>query len=365
MFFDRKQFTFRWLSALVWAKNEFYNNDVKVIIGNSIKYFGKINFISEINKILKGKYDIVFLAYHRTSGFFDLGEEKVLKFLEDLKKRCNRLVWLDTSDGTGTSQFEVLPYVDIYLKKQLLINKKLYLTDFFGERIYLDYYHKEGYLSSSNTQNNYRSFINNETYLSKLDISWNIGLGDYFSSKLKFVFNKNRTKDRTKIVDIDRDNVFDIHFRGSINKNNIGFQRKLAFDSILKSELKHPDYSFDPKHKVYLKELNASKSVISPFGFGEICVRDFEAFSNGCALFKPSVSHMATFPNYYVENETYIPVKWDFSDSKEKYNLYLKNDSYKDIARNGQKRFNYYKSIDGKKEFVKHIIDVIGIRREK
>ena len=31
---------------------------------------------------------------------------------------------------------------------------------------------------------------------------------------------------------------------------------------------------------------------MSPFGFGEICYRDFEAMLNGACLIKPDVSHL-------------------------------------------------------------------------
>lgn len=35
------------------------------------------------------------------------------------------LVWLDTADSTGTCMFDVMPYVDLYFKKQLLKIQKI------------------------------------------------------------------------------------------------------------------------------------------------------------------------------------------------------------------------------------------------
>lgn len=76
----------------------------------------------------------------------------------------------------------------------------------------------------------------------------------------------------------------------------------------------------------YVRELKNSKIMFSPFGFGEICPKDFEAIMNGCLLIKPSVEHLNTYPQTHVAYQTYVPVKWDLSDLKEKVIFYLKND---------------------------------------
>jgi hypothetical protein len=64
----------------------------------------------------------------------------------------------------------------------------------------------------------------------------------------------------------------------------------------------------------YYEEMRRSRICVSPFGYGEICWRDFEAVLCGCLLVKPDMSHIRTEPDIYVPYETYIPVKWDFSD---------------------------------------------------
>ena len=60
-----------------------------------------------------------------------------------------------------------------------------------------------------------------------------------------------------------------------------------------------------PKQE-YLEKLWKSKLALSPFGQGEICYRDFEAMQFGTLLVKPDQSKITTFPNPYIENETYI-----------------------------------------------------------
>lgn len=65
------------------------------------------------------------------------------------------------------------------------------------------------------------------------------------------------------------------------------------------------------------EETKKSKAIISPFGFGEICGRDMEAFVNGCAMIKMDMSHLETYPNWYAEDETYISIDWDFQNFNE------------------------------------------------
>ena len=76
----------------------------------------------------------------------------------------------------------------------------------------------------------------------------------------------------------------------------------------------------------YYRELKDSKIVLSPFGWGEVCFRDFEAILAGALLFKPDMSHLVTWPNIYIPHETYVPLKWDGSDLLEQTERYL-NDS--------------------------------------
>jgi hypothetical protein len=64
----------------------------------------------------------------------------------------------------------------------------------------------------------------------------------------------------------------------------------------------------------FFRELRNSKLCFSPFGYGEICWRDFEAMSSGSVLIKPDVAHLKLAHNIFVPGETYVPVKWDLSD---------------------------------------------------
>ncbi|MBU2958944.1 glycosyltransferase family 1 protein [Paracoccus sp. 1_MG-2023] len=68
---------------------------------------------------------------------------------------------------------------------------------------------------------------------------------------------------------------------------------------------------------LFLDEMRQSRLCWSPFGYGELCWRDIEAFMTGAVLIKPDMSHLDSLPDLYRPHETYLPVRWDFSDFEE------------------------------------------------
>lgn len=85
--------------------------------------------------------------------------------------------------------------------------------------------------------------------------------------------------------------------------------------------------------------LNQSKIAISPYGMGELCYRDLESIQHGCIVIKPNMSHVITEPNLFIENETYIPCKVDYSDLPEILDQVLGNyKNYLYIAEQARQR---------------------------
>jgi hypothetical protein len=96
-------------------------------------------------------------------------------------------------------------------------------------------------------------------------------------------------------------------------------------------------------HRQYNFELKSSRIIFSPFGWGENCWRDFEAICSDALLIKPSMSHIATNPDIFIDYKTYVPVKWDFSDLEDKCRYYLKNFEQADkIIRNAREVYEKY-----------------------
>ena len=66
--------------------------------------------------------------------------------------------------------------------------------------------------------------------------------------------------------------------------------------------------------------------MLSPFGWGEICYRDFEATLGGNLLLKPNMDHIETWPNIYTE-DSYFKLDWSFNNL-DKISEILSNDNF-------------------------------------
>ena len=89
-----------------------------------------------------------------------------------------------------------------------------------------------------------------------------------------------------------------------------------------------PKYTFVKKRlpfNEYMQILYQSKMALSPFGMGELCYRDFEIMDVGVAMLKPDMSCINTTPNPFVDGETYIKLKLDWSDLNESVLKFLDN----------------------------------------
>ena len=111
----------------------------------------------------------------------------------------------------------------------------------------------------------------------------------------------------------------------------------------------------------YLNEIKNSKFVVSPFGWGEICPRDFETFFHGGVLIKPDMTIFDTWPNWYISKKTYLPINWDLKDFNNKIKFALNNyNKLKKIAINAQKNYLIYTTGKKSKEiFAKRFLKLI------
>ena len=91
---------------------------------------------------------------------------------------------------------------------------------------------------------------------------------------------------------------------------SVGFQRKLVIKKLNARNIETNKISYLD----YIAQMNKCSSFISPFGWGEICFRDFfESIILGKLLIKPNCNHITTWPNIYQEN-MYVPIDWDISN---------------------------------------------------
>ena len=111
----------------------------------------------------------------------------------------------------------------------------------------------------------------------------------------------------------------------------------------------------------YIKELTQSIAVISPFGFGEICYRDFEIVISGAAIVKQKMDHLETWPDLWIENETYLPFAWDLSDLEDKIEFIVQHpEEIVELADQAQIRYkNLLCTEKGHQEFCQRFVDIV------
>lgn len=363
--YERHHYLYRWLKALFASRNEFKKLGYKVKYQSLIDYLpifrGKIQKKLERSSYLsatKGVHDIVMMAFHHsTSELCKMPSEKRADILRKIKEHCNLLIWLDTADSTGTCMFDVMPYVDLYFKKQVLIQKDDYCRDVYGARTFCEYYHNLLGLEDETITKRYYPPTERK-YLSKIRVAWNVGIGDLYAKPMQLILHPYSVTTPT-FINPEDNKPLDVQYRGSGYSPIAGYPRSESKRMIMEmNNISYPDVTKKIPKDEYIKEGHKAKSILSPFGWGEICGRDFEAFVYGGCMIKQDMGHCVTYPDAYQPNKSYIPLKWDFSDFKEKLSKAASLE-YRQIAKNAQDYYKFFFGKEGRMDFAKHIIGQI------
>lgn len=360
--YERHHYIYRWLKPLFAARKEFEELGYKVEYQSLIDYLpifkGKIQRQLERKAYLsasKRKSDILMMAFHHsTSEFCQLPQEQRADILKKIKAHCNMLIWLDTADSTGTCMFDVIPYVDLYFKKQLLKNTLDYCRDVYGTRTFCEYYHKLLGVEDETITKRYYPHTE-EKYLSKLRVAWNVGIGDIYANPLQLLLHPYSVI-QPEFISPDANKTLDVQYRGSGYSPIAGYPRTESKRLIQEmKDISYPDVTRKIPKKEYIKEGHSAKSILSPFGWGEICGRDFEAIVYGGCMIKQDMSHCITYPDIYQAGKTYVPLKWDFSDFKEVLSK-AASQEYRNIAKQAQEYYKFFFTKGGRRDFAKHLI---------
>lgn len=272
-------------------------------------------------------------------------KHEIFDLLNKIKSNSDYVIWADLRDGTGTTFFEVLPNVDRYFKGFLLKDRSIYLKKLYASRVFTDYYHNVFNIQDSDPGEAHLNHIPEKHELGKVFLSWNNSYNNYnlVGSRIRLINSRMKMipfKLINKMTDArqGRSVFYNCRIGTKYSRNTIAFPRTRIL-GLLNGKV---DSKRLNKRKYY-NELNQSRVVISPFGWGEACYRDYEALNAGAALLKPDCSHMETWPDYYINNETYIPYKWDFSDFYELITaLPDKNADLISIAEKAQEKYKYF-----------------------
>jgi hypothetical protein len=298
----------------------------------------------------------------------------LIPFLEQSRKLHQTIIWFDTTDSSGTTWFEVLPYVDLYAKNQLLVERSLYTQSFYANRIYTDYYHRQrGVCDDPALESEKRLAIQPEQ-IGRLQVSWNLGLGNWLGflrtlgarGRQLELFSPFAAYSIDPISPQSSNRTIDVSFRGRLGypRATISYQRQETQRLLVELAKNHPlaiRYQGKLPYKRYRQELRSARIACSPYGLGEINAgRDFECFMDGAALFKPDMSHLETWPNYFEADTTYLAHRWDFSDFQDRLVEMLDApERIQKIAQTAQDRYLDSLSETGGKLFAEHFASLL------
>lgn len=275
--------------------------------GIDLRIFGQLsNALTECDTLL------VDSKFHRDR--WDTDAETILEEFTTLAGRC-RVIYCDTADSSGWMQTELLPIVHLYAKAQLLKDRTAYLKPMYGHRPYTDYYHRN--FGAEDSSPEWSLAVHDPELLCKLRLSWNSGLADYsfFGPARAALYHHVplpgllRFPRCSSAPDTVRSNAVSCRFGVSHPRETVAIQRRLIHDRV-------KDFIDTRKlsRRGYFRELRMSKVVVSPFGFGEITLKDFEVFLTSGLLVKPDMSHMETWPDLFKTGDTMLAYRWDLSD---------------------------------------------------
>ncbi|MDP3789585.1 MAG: glycosyltransferase [Candidatus Omnitrophota bacterium] len=330
------------------------------------------------DRISSGFYnaDAVFINSKFFKAWYIEKEKELYNILETAGKKAQKVIWFDVSDSSGTTQFNVMPFVDGYYKSQILRDKALYYKTFYGNRIFTAYY-KEKFGIDDGENVEWRFYRDGrirpsatplkEEYAPKLRVSWNSAMNEWGSSNyasgalMARILTRLPLKDRYKIgfTAPRAERQLDITGRIGLGhgRATVTYQREMIANAL--KEKFGVDTSKIPRGR-YLDEIKKSKIGVSPFGLGEISCRDFEVIINGALLFKQDMSHLETWPPLYTADETYMPFLWDLSDLESKLRELLKDkEKVRRISENAQRTYEYYLYGDGRMEFCNKVMDIL------
>ena len=261
--------------------------------------------------------------------------------LERTSSSKAELVMLDYYAPTCSPHFPAMAHVDRYIKRQTLTDRSGYDIQYRSGFVYADFVADTWGFDLEDWQ--FGSSIP-QAHAHKLVSAWNLGIADRYAQMLRWT---TRLPIPWKLRKID------IHQRiGGMGKPGkkqewYQFSRSKGVESLEPLASKYNlSTTGRVSRKKYFMELCTSKAVFSPFGWGEVCFRDYEAIACGSLLVKPDMSHLQTQPNIYIPHETYVPVAWDYSDAPQIIDEYLSNpDKAKRIIKNARRVLkDYYTS---------------------
>lgn len=302
-------------------------------------------------------------------------ERRLSPKIHTLRDEVDRFYWFDTADSAGGADMsEVIPIVDKFYKKQLLRNREQYRESLWSTRVHIDYYDSNLGLERKKDPDEVITSpqVESKSDLEKLDVYWNLGYEPYFPYMKgknvlfnlptwfleRFPWDTFQTAPGVWMpADKQRKIPLSARFSTSYPYAALEYHREEMLEVVSDRVETKKLNTFE-----YWSELRNTKILLSPFGHGEVCHRDFEGFLSGCLVIKPRMDHLETWPPVYEANETIVEVEWDMSDLEETVDRMIEHeDERQRIAQQGQRRYQQY--ITGEsaaKKFVDRFVEIVS-----
>jgi hypothetical protein len=299
-----------------------------------------------------GNYDLLIVQFSFTTP--ETVAMDTIRRLSEMRG-STPLVYFDGDDDICIQWGGLLEHVDLYVKKAVFSDPRMYLRQFVGKTNLTDYVSRV-HGTSFERNDIPRSGIVASPHLSKIYLGYCLGLGDMIAGL------SQRIPDFPMGVrDIDvicrsvcPPDKWIYPFRGPLADRLSPLQGR--FQVLLPGQR--------VPQSQYYAEMLRSRICVSPFGYGEICWRDYEAVLCGCLLVKPDMSHLRTEPDLFVPGDTYVPVQWDFCDLAETVARYLEDEAERRrIARRAYDVLTAYFQNHGFIGNVRAMLERVGILR--
>lgn len=294
-----------------------------------------------------GPVDVVFFQTNHT-----LTREGLLERVGRIRKAYPgaKLVYLDWFAPTDLRYAAVLnDHVDAYVKKHLVRDRDQYGKPTWGDTNLTDFYVRRHGLEAES-----QCYPVPESFFEKLFVGSSFAIEPRTIGRFLGTFPASGER------------PIDLHMRITVEGEPwYAAMRREAMQKA--SELKNMRVVKEGfvRRRKYERELRQSKMCFSPFGYGEVCWRDYEAVVAGSLLIKPDMSHIETWPDIFVAGKTYVPIAWDLSDLEEKCRYYLEHPGERlDITRAAFKVVQDYLRNGGFLEQIRPLFEKVGLIEE-
>lgn len=288
----------------------------------------------EIVDDISGADVMLFLINSRTNMKNLSNEDKAL-----LKNSRIPVILLERFDSSVSwfREFDEIPNLKAIIKNRLIDPVELMNSEYyFGRyhyRLMYDAYARETLIRRTRERDlstTYYPGLMTLPVVSKENLSkFHHVLWDFNSSPLSRACSFFRESN----IDFEADRDIDVFCVNNDKKGIQGWMRKKA-KKIVNGVRNINSATEKMPFEEYNNALINSKVAIACWGWGEWVHMDASALYGGTILIKPDTGFVRMFPEIYLNNETYLPCKPDFSDLEKTIRTALDNyDNYLDMRK--------------------------------